>query len=117
MLLHTGTCNLTIDVDRAVSRTSIDEALSCGVQGGEVCPDQGGQHFVASVSHQAVVLWVLDQVIPGWVLLPSIVPADNPHQLPFLISFPYLVSVLSSFSANPHWIRAHPDTLLQAADV
>lgn len=73
--------SVTIDVDRAVGRASVDEALGCGVHGGEVCPDQGCQHFVASVGHQAVVLRVLDQVISSWVLLPSVVPAHSPHRI------------------------------------
>ena len=82
MLLHK--CEVqgrTIDVDRAISRASIDEALGCGVHGGEVCPDQGCQHFVASVGHQAVVLRVLDQVVSCWVLFPSVVPAYRPHSI------------------------------------
>ena len=70
--------SLTINVNSTVSRASIDEALSCGVQGREVCTDQGSQHFVASVGHQAVVLRVLDQVVSGWVLFPSVVPAHRP---------------------------------------
>ena len=74
--------SLTINVNRAVGRASIDEALSCGVHGGEVCPDQSSQHFVASVGHQAVILRMLDQVVPGWILFPSVVPAYCPTVCP-----------------------------------
>lgn len=71
--------SLTVNVNRAVGRASINEALSRGVHGGEVCPDQSSQHFVASVGHQAVILRMLDQVVPGWILFPTVVPAYQPQ--------------------------------------
>ena len=79
MLLHMQVCSLTENVNGAISRASIDEALSCGMHGREVRPDQGSQHFVASVRHQAVVLRVLDQMVSGWVLFPSVIPAHHPN--------------------------------------
>ena len=74
----TGQQQLTIDVDRAVRGANIDEALGCCVQGGEVGSDEGGQHFVASVCHQAVVLGMPHIVFSGRVVLPSIIP--GPHR-------------------------------------
>ncbi len=68
---------LTIDVDSSIRGPSIDEALSCGVQGGEVGSDERGQHSVAPVGHQAVVLGVPHIVLPCWVLLPPVVPATE----------------------------------------
>lgn len=52
------------------------------MQRGEVSPDQGRQYFVSSVGHEAVVLGVLDHVVSGRVLLPSIVPAGHPPPKP-----------------------------------
>ena len=65
---------LTKDVDRAISRASVDEALCCCVYGREVGPDEGSQDPMASVGHQAVVLGVPHIVRPSWVLLPPIIP-------------------------------------------
>ncbi len=73
----TGRCDFTIDVDRAISRASIDEALCCCVYGREVGPDEGGQNPMAPVGHQAVVLWVPYVMCPCWIFLPPIVPATD----------------------------------------
>lgn len=65
----------TVDVHCAVMGASIDVALGSAVHGGEVGSDEGGQHMVPSVCHQAVILGVLHKVLPGWVVLPPVVPA------------------------------------------
>lgn len=58
-------------------RASIDVSLGSAVQGGEIGSDEGGQNMVAPVGHQAVVLRVLHHVLPGWVVLPPVVPAHH----------------------------------------
>ena len=78
--LTTSQCDFTIDVDRAISRASIDEALCCCVYGREVGPDEGGQNPMAPVGHQAVVLGVPHIMRPCWIFLPSIVPATETLQ-------------------------------------